>query len=373
MKVNPVADKNINEALYRRTVQFGDVPRTNDTKKWPFFLPFIPEPVPDNALFPFPQVIANGGAGWPVRAGRFIDIPILTEQDANYQIVNMKVSAYRGEATGSITALANAVAVTGVGTNFLSEYEAGSTIVVVDDNGERRFGVVAAVATNLALTLEAPFGPNAVTAALAAGLPPVARYFRGDQWYINGDFPGGIQVAGAAITGVGTAFTQDYVGRQIIYVDDAGAYNIRRIIIVGGPLAATMDVAGGAVAGIPNGVAYKMGRLPSVTDNYFRPLYTYLRVSMFIQSNGARYYMGGPTVLSGNNVTVVPSAGAAAGGLQERPVQVRSIQGSDDGLAMLYTPIQVAREGKIFVRAHNTHSSLTLRVNGTIFGYKVAV
>lgn len=372
MKVNPVADKNINEALYRRSVQFGDVPRSNDIKKWPFLLPFIPEPVPDNALFPFPQVIANGGAGWPVPAGRSVDIPILTEQDASYQIVNMKVSAYRGEATGSITALANAVAVVGVGTNFLSEYEVGSTIVAVDDNGERRFGIVAAVATNLALTLEAPFGPNAVTAATSVGLPPVARYFRGDQWYINGDFPGGIQVAGAAITGVGTAFTQDYVGRQIIYVDDTGAYNIRRITVVGGPLAATMDAAGGAVVGA-NGVAYKLGRLPIITDNYFRPLYTHLRVSMFIQSNGARYNMGGPTVLAGNNVTVVPSVNATAGGLQERPIQVRSIQGTADGLSMLYMPIQVAREGKIFVRVHNTHNSLTLRVNGTIFGYKVAV
>jgi len=372
MKVNPVADKNINEALYRRSVQFGDVPRSNEIQKWPFWLPFVPEPVPDNTLFPWPSIIANGGLGWPVLAGRSRDIPILTEQDASYQLVNMKITASRGPASGSIGAPANAVAVIGVGTNFLTEYEAGSTIIVVDDNGERRFGVVAAVATNLALTLNAPFGPNAVTAAPAAGLAPIARYFRDDQWYINGNFPGGIRVLGAAITGVGTAFTQDYVGRQIIYVDDTGAYNIRRITVVAGPGLATMDAAGGPVAGI-NLASYKLGRLPIITDNYFRPLETYLRTSLFIQSNGARYYLGGPAELMGANVTIVPSVGAAAGGLLERPHQVRSLQGSHDGLGMLYTPIQVSREGMIFVKVHNTHPTLTIRVNGTIFGYKVAV
>lgn len=373
---NPVAKRNIIKSIWQRAVKFGDLPRSNDIKRWPFWLPFIPQPPQDDTLAPFPLLIANGSLGWPVAPNTFRDIPILTEQDAHYNLVNMKVSAFRGPATGEITVLANATAVVGIGTNFLTEYLPGDTMIAVDDSGQRRFAVVAAIATNLALTLHAPFGPNAITGAGAVGLPPVSRYFRGDQWYqLSDHLTGGIQVAGVNVTGIGTAFnTELQVGQNVAYIDDTGAVNIRTIATIPGAAAMTFTAAGGAVAGVA-GVAFKLSCQPGLTFNRFRPLYTYLRASAFIKSSGQRYYLGGTSELLGNAAYAPASlsVGNVGGGLQERPHALRSIQGFQDGLAMLYTPQQVPREGTIFVRVHNTHNAYTLQVDGTLFGYKVAV
>jgi len=372
--MNEQAVANIEAFFQRRAVQFGDIPRYNDITMWPFWLSLVPEPPENDDLFPSPLIQSLTGLGWPIAAGTYLDIPLRSQADAIYHIVNHKLTAFRGAATGEISALANNTAVTGVGTLFTTELQVGDTIAVTDDNGDFRFGVVNAIANNLALTLEAPFGPNAVTGAAATGLP--AEYRIGNQWYETNPphLTGGIQVAGVNVTGVGgTAFnTQLQVGQTINFVDDTGTHQYGIIATIPGAAAMTFTAATGAVAGA-NGVAYKLGKLPSPTFNWIRPLYNYLRTSMIIKSNNSVYLLGGNAELAGAQVYSPASLGAAAGGLLQRPHIQRALQGFNDGLGMLYTPFQMPKEGTLYLRVHNTHNLYTLFVNGAVFGYKVAV
>lgn len=374
MELNAQATDNIERFFKKRSVEFGNIPRYNDIPMWPFWMPFIPEPPQDTDQFPPVLTQALTALGWRVPAGGMLDIPIVLEQDAIYHYVNHKITAYRGPATGEITALANNVNVTGVGTLFTTEFQVGDTIAVTDDSGQFRFGVIASITNALALVLHAPFGPNAVTGAAATGLP--AEFRIGNQWYEDLPLlPGGIQVAGVNVTGIGTSFNTDLqVGQNLAYVDDTGVHRVGTIATIPGALALTFTAAtgGGAVAGA-SGVAYKLAGMPHLTHNKIRPLTTYLRVSLLTKSNNSNYLLGGNAELAGANVYGPPSLGAAAGGLQERPHAVNSIQGFKDGLGSLYTPYQLPNEGTVFFRVHNTHSLYTLYVNGTVFGYKVSI
>lgn len=371
--MNEQAVANISAFFKKRSVEFGDVPRYNDQSSWPFWMPLIPEPPQDTVRFPPVLAQSLTGLGWPIAPGAFRDIPIALEQDAHYHLVNHKLTAFRGPVTGTITIGAGLTAVVGVGTLFLTELQVGDTIVVEDAAGETRFGIVAAIATDLALTLEAPVGPNAVA---ASGVTLPATFRIGNQWYENiPALTAGIRVAGVNVTGIGgTAFnTQLQIGQTICYIDDTGVQRFGTIDTIGGAAAMTFaaGTGGGAVAA---STSYKTGVMPYANAaNRFRPLTHYLRESMIVKSNNAVYLYGGAAELLGNAAYSPPSLGAAAGGLIERPVPTRSIQGKHDGLASLYIPFQMPKEGTLFLRVHNAHNLYTLYVNGTIFGYKVAV
>jgi len=90
-----------------------------------------------------------------------------------------------------------------------------------------------------------------------------------------------------------------------------------------------------------------------------RPLYTYLETSLIISSIKDTYVYGG---LQYEGLT----------GLQERPLNIRTLQGFDSGKGVLRTPFQVPREATIKVKIRNNFSSSVI-VNGVLFGYKVAI
>jgi hypothetical protein len=370
--LSPQAVKNIDSFFEKRAVEFGDVPRNNEQDRWPFWMPFIPNPPQDDELFPPTLTQSLTGLGWPIAPQGYRDIPIQTDQDAHYHIVNNKITCFRGAVTGEITAAANSTVVNGVGTLFTTEFQIGDVINVIDDNSEMRFGVVAAIGSNIQLVLHAPFGPNAVTGASATGLP--ASYRAGNQWYEQDALSGGIQVDAAGnITGINTIFTTElFVGMTLTYVDDNGNIVQGVIATITNNTTATFATAPGVVAGVA-GVAFKQVILPKTAENNIRPLTTYLRHSIFIKSNNAVYLIGGAAELLGSQVFSPPSLGATAGGLIERPVSTNSVQGNRDGLSSLYTPFQMPKDGTLFVRVHNIHPVYNLKVNGTIFGYKVAV
>lgn len=384
--INPVADANIRKSLYGRAVQFGNIGRENELKKWPYWLPFIPEPPPDDNLAPFPMTQALTGLGWPVAPGSFRDIPIETPQDAHFNLVNVKFTAYRGPLTGAITIPANNTAVAGALTLFDTELVVGDRIAVIDDLGVPRFGIVSALGAGpLAMTLEASF-PTAVTGAAATGLP--CGYRAANQWYeMLPHLNGGIEIAAGTntVNGNGTAFlTELNVGQNLCWIDDAGA--VQYGIIAGIANNTTLTLVANTPATSTTGTPatdyrhYMLAPLPghghsAIFPRQCRPLTTYLKWSMHITSTKDLFTVGGNDTLSGAAVFSPPSIAAAgqAGGLLQRPVNVRSMQTSHDGLGMLCVPYQVPRQGSLFIRVHNIHSIYTLYVNGAVFGYKVAI
>jgi len=90
-----------------------------------------------------------------------------------------------------------------------------------------------------------------------------------------------------------------------------------------------------------------------------RPLYTYLETSLIISSIKDTYVYGG---LQYEGLT----------GLQERPLNIRTLQGFNSGKGVLRTPFQVPREATIKVKIRNNYTS-SIVVNGVLFGYKVAI
>jgi hypothetical protein len=82
-------DEAVTKALFERATKFGDIPRYNNIKAWPFWLPFIPYPyLNTDAVNPL------GMLGVAVAAGGVTDIPIIGQQDATYQIISVKYTAY---------------------------------------------------------------------------------------------------------------------------------------------------------------------------------------------------------------------------------------------------------------------------------------
>jgi hypothetical protein len=115
-------------------------------------------------------------------------------------------------------------------------------------------------------------------------------------------------------------------------------------------VAGSISYSGGAIVpAIP---------LPQM-EYIYRPLTHYLKVSLDIPSLGSRILMGG-----NQHIT--------SGGLANRGVRVRSIQGINDGMGVLRVPALVPLESTIRINIENTYSA-DLVVNGSLFGYKVAL
>lgn len=92
----------------------------------------------------------------------------------------------------------------------------------------------------------------------------------------------------------------------------------------------------------------------------FRPLYQFLRVSLIVASEKNTYIYG--------SVQDAPQTG-----LIEQPLRVQTLQGIDDGLGMLRTPIQIPAEATVTLKVTNTHATSALITNPCLFGYKIAI
>lgn len=195
--------------LSKNAIQFGESPRYNNIKAWPFWIPFIPYPYLDTDT----QNSGLGLFGLNIAAGAILDIPIITDQEVPFYLINIKYTAFKVDIQGTIGA-----------------------------------------------------------------------------WYE-----------------------------------------------------------------VPAGFAYQ----PSAIRNY-RPIYQYLRPTLIIESRKSTYIYGG-------------NQHDPLTGLQERRVNVRSLQGLNDGKGSLKIPFLVPKESTIKIRLENTHTTSSLLVNGVLFGYKVAV
>ena len=79
-----------------RAVQFGQSPRYNNVKAYPFWFPFIPYPYLDTDKEEQPPTSGArlGRLGHAVAAGATIEIPIKMAENAPYHLLNVKYTAY---------------------------------------------------------------------------------------------------------------------------------------------------------------------------------------------------------------------------------------------------------------------------------------
>jgi len=435
------------KVLSRDSVTFGNDAKWNDQKAWPFWMPFIPSPFNATA-----DALYNGLGlpGITIPAGAIRDIPIILEQDAAYRLLGAKYTPYRavpGAAlTGTISVSAGGTAVTGVGTAFTTELSVGRNLTWVDDTGAYQSGVVAAIASDLALTLE--------TAVLNAttGLVYFASSFK---WYDTvpsrkntayADLTGTITIAsgGATLAGVGTLFTTELtVGDIIGAVDVSGALHMFQVATITTNILATVtetvtaanEVAAGTVFQLygnvlPSGGTIQVipatGRIVgagttfsadfSIGDIIYYPdasgVVQSVIVDAIITDLLMKFTQAGASAAAALTVSAVGVSTAAASvlpqnllrynaltkfldvtiilpsqsgrylyggleervgsGLRERPIPPNNLQGIDDGMGMVRTATLLPNEGNVLVRITNNFSD-ALIVNGTLFGYKVAL
>lgn len=91
------------------------------------------------------------------------------------------------------------------------------------------------------------------------------------------------------------------------------------------------------------------------------PVYENVKVSLYAYSGVARSIYGGMSQLNrnGNNE------------YREIPADINTLQGLDDGKGSLRTPHLLAKESVVLVRVYN-YAPNQVRINGCLFGYKVA-
>jgi hypothetical protein len=113
---------------------------------------------------------------------------------------------------------------------------------------------------------------------------------------------------------------------------------------------------------------------PSLFDatmNQRIPYYSLLDVSLYFTSSGARDLYGGFAHEQASCGDTLASGGPY--GINTRaeiPIPVKSLQGQEDGMAMIRTPYQLPAAATIMVRVTN-HHQFALRVYGCLFGYKI--
>ncbi len=90
------------------------------------------------------------------------------------------------------------------------------------------------------------------------------------------------------------------------------------------------------------------------------PWNSYVEVSVWLISGGDRDYYGGQQF------------SPQAGGVAVLPDPVTALSGRQDGPGQLAIRALLAKNTTVRVQARNTHPTETLRLNGTLFGYKVA-
>lgn len=94
--------------------------------------------------------------------------------------------------------------------------------------------------------------------------------------------------------------------------------------------------------------------------NQFDYYVSYLDVSVYMVSSGARDLMGGM------------QRDAITGAREEIPVPAQATQGTQDGAGSLRTAFQLPKEASVRIRIVNRYPA-ALRVYGHLFGYKVTV
>lgn len=101
------------------------------------------------------------------------------------------------------------------------------------------------------------------------------------------------------------------------------------------------------------------------------PYYSMLDVSLYFVSSGARDLYGGFAHEQASCAD--PEVGGNRYGINTRaeyPIPVKSLQGQEDGMAMVRTPYQLPAAATVLVRVVN-HHQFPLRVYGCLFGYKI--
>ena len=364
------------QVLSKRSVTFTEDLRYDNAKAQPFHYSFMTRAI----------IEANDGIepiGWTMGPNTINEIPIITDRDSAWHLLNIKYSAFENisgdsyrwwdadrfpveenfgsDLTGTIGIVA--AAITGAGSNFDPEIDVGDFIVFNDDTGLRAYGEIAT-------------RTNDTTATLATA---VVNTVVGSTFKKVGSVPAGggtlTLVSGStAVVGVGTAFAVDVSagdfigvmdGNQLVVVKVASVTDNTNLILevdASTGVAATkyvvMDYAESAAPWI-NGTQTLNTRVPRLTY-----LTSYLRLTVFFPSLNDHYLYG------------IPQRGLSdpnKPGLIERRIIPRALQGAESGLAMLRTPCQLPFDGQLVLRIQNIHPTKTLFVNGALFGYKVRV
>ncbi len=145
------------EILNRNAVSFETDRKYNNQKAWPFWYPFIPKPYLNT------DILYNGMGllGITVRAGETLTLPIQTDRDSVYRLINVRFTAYRcilGSALDAPNTIVTAVGdktVVGTGTTF-TNLAKGQPIGWTDDGGVVRCGIIDVITDNTNLELEKP-------------------------------------------------------------------------------------------------------------------------------------------------------------------------------------------------------------------------
>lgn len=265
------------------------------------------------------------------------------------------VTLTQTNAPGTISIPATSTAITGVSTLMdtgVNDLLADDIIEYRNDANQSILNSIAAVASDLLATL----GISNVSLVTAQNYKRVANVQTGTIT---------VTAATGVIVGVGTTFTGLSVGQTIYYVVGG--------VVVTGTIAvintnANMEVnlypglTDAAAVNFALGIGTQINpSLPLPTNNFrFNPVYNLLRVTLIQVSLQNRYYYGGLQYKPGS-------------GLIERPMNVSSLQGINDGMGFIRTMALLPTESTIIVRITNISDTETIIVNGNTFGYKVSL
>lgn len=244
---------------------FDSYVKYNNQPAWPFWYPFIPFPYLDTDS-------ENGGLGllgFTLNAGEIKDIPIITEQDTAYRLINIKYSIYRdcaGARIGTnalfgITEGTTALGVTAGTGDFTTDLIEGSPLYWVNDDDEIQTAIVVTITDD----------DNLVINKTTTGESTAQRLFFGQYCDTTGvceqvltaptTLTGTITITtgSAAIVGVGTLFVAELtVGDMILFIADDGTQRIAQITVITDNLNATMNFLAANVDFPATGVTFSV-------------------------------------------------------------------------------------------------------------------
>lgn len=269
------------------------------------------------------------------------DFPIVLDQIAHFMYFGIRFQVATEECgpalTGTVSGVAAASTIAGVGTAFTSEVAQGKVLWVADDAGTLRFFPIVAVASATSLTIKGSI-PSTITAkafGLAhTGIIPFQNRTGTPEYKIP--LTGTFTLAAGANTmaGVGTAFTtQLAVGAKFQAIDDGGT--LRHYVIDTITNATTATIKGLAVA---NGTA--------ITGSRWFPSYSDLSLDLYASGGG-----GGTTLKDSVPPRALHGINPGGGALLENHRYSTRYQKS--GLATLPMAYLAAGAGALTLRVTN--------------------
>lgn len=180
--------------LNKNAVQFDSHRRYNNQAAWPFWYPLIPKPYLETDVLH----AGLGLLGHSLPGNTRKEINVQLDRDSVYRLINLKYTALSpGRAStlaGTITIVAGAVAVVGVGTAFTTDFIVGQPMTWADDGGVNRFGVIKTItdATNLTLELAQQtdttgntYGPTQFTTSVSPNTPVPFNLYESQQLVVT--------------------------------------------------------------------------------------------------------------------------------------------------------------------------------------------